>query len=83
MILNRFLSKINTLFSFLSSQSLNVALFWEKVDFSEYIPLVPTSAITGDGMGDLIALLVNYSQNVIPQQLTLSMELEAVVMEVM
>ena len=61
---------------------MNVALFWEKVDFSEYIPLVPTSAITGDGMGDLIALLVNYSEKVIPQQLTLSMELEAVVMEV-
>ena len=63
-------------------QGLNVALFWEKVNFQEYIPVVPTSAITGDGMGDLIALLVNYSQKVLSNQLMLSQELEAMVMEV-
>ena len=63
-------------------QGLNVALFLEKVNFQEYIPVVPTSAITGDGMGDLIALLVNYSQRVLSNQLMLSQELEAMVMEV-
>ena len=61
---------------------MNVALFWEKVDFTEYIPMVPTSAITGDGMGDLIALVVTYSQKFLSQQLMLSREVEAVVMEV-
>lgn len=66
----------------LTQQGLNVALFWEKVDFSEYIPLVPTSAHTGDGMGDLIALLVTYSQNVLAPKLMLSQEPEAVVLEV-
>ena len=59
-----------------------MALFWDKVDFSDYIPLVPTSAITGDGMGDLIALLVEYSQRHLLDMLMLSMELEALVMEV-
>ena len=59
-----------------------MALFWDKVDFTEYIPLVPTSAITGDGMGDLIALIVTYSQRLLAKQLMLSMEVEAVVMEV-
>lgn len=63
-------------------QELNVALFWEKVDFNEYIPMVPTSAITGDGMGDLIALVVTYSQKLLSKQLMLSREVEAVVMEV-
>lgn len=52
------------------------------MDFSEYVPLVPTSAITGDGMGDLIALLVEYSLKNIVELLMLSMELEAMVMEV-
>ena len=52
------------------------------MDFSDYIPLVPTSAITGDGMGDLIALLVEYSQRHLLDMLMLSMELEALVMEV-
>ncbi len=59
-----------------------MALFWEKVDFSEYVPMVPTSAITGDGMGDLIALLVEYSLKNLVELLMLSMELEAMVMEV-
>ena len=61
---------------------MNVALFWDKVDFSEYVPLIPTSAITGDGMGDLIALLVEYSLKNLVELLMLSMELEAMVMEV-
>ena len=63
-------------------QGLNAALFWEKVDFKEYIPMVPTSAITGDGMGDLIALLVTFSLKMLTEQLMLSMELEALVLEV-
>lgn len=63
-------------------QGLNAAPFWEKVDFREYIPMVPTSAITGDGMGDLIALLVTFSLKLLTRQLMLSMELEALVLEV-
>lgn len=59
-----------------------MALFWEKVDFSDYVPLIPTSAITGDGMGDLIALLVEYSSTKLVNLLMLSMEMEAIVMEV-
>lgn len=59
-----------------------MALFWDKVDFSEYIPLVPTSAITGDGIGDLIALSVEKSSKNLASTLMLSMEVEAVVMEV-
>ena len=59
-----------------------MALFWEKVDFTDYVPLVPTSAHTGDGMGDLISLLVTYSQGVLAPKLMLSEELEAIVLEV-
>lgn len=59
-----------------------MAMFWEKVDFKEYLPMIPTSAITGDGMGDLIALLVHYSVKNLVNELRLSMEVEALVMEV-
>ena len=59
-----------------------MAMFWEKVDFKDYLPMVPTSAITGDGMGDLIALLVQHSINNLISELQLSMEVEALVMEV-
>ena len=44
--------------------------------------MVPTSAITGDGMGDLIALVVTYSQKMLAEKLMFSKELEAIVMEV-
>ena len=63
-------------------QGVNAALFWEKVNFKEYIPLVPTSAISGDGMGDLIALLVTYSQRILISSLLFSEELECIVLEV-
>ncbi len=46
------------------------------------MPLVPTSAITGDGMGDLIAQLVEFSSKSLASTLALSMEVEAIVMEV-
>jgi hypothetical protein len=29
------------------------------VNFKEYIPVCPTSAMSGDGMGDLMTLLTN------------------------
>lgn len=44
--------------------------------------LVPTSAITGDGMGDLIALIVKLSQTMLSSRLAYSNEVECSVMEV-
>ena len=43
---------------------------------------MPTSAISGDGMGDLIALLVTYSQRVLISSLLFSEELECILLEV-
>lgn len=63
-------------------QELNVALFWEKVNFKEYVPVCPTSAITGDGMGDLMALLVMLSQKQHIEKLKFSENLECHVLEV-
>ena len=61
---------------------MNVALFWEKFNFDEYVPMVPTSAITGDGMADLMAMMVIMSQKFLIYQLMWSPEVEATVMEV-
>ena len=44
--------------------------------------MVPTSAITGDGMGDLMAMMVLMSQKYLINQLMWSSVLEATVMEV-
>lgn len=66
----------------LAEQSLNAALFYENPDPSEYISLVPTSAHSGDGMGNLMGLLVEMSQTFLAKRLSFSEELQATVLEV-
>jgi translation initiation factor 5B len=46
----------------LNEQGLNVALYWENPDIRKYVNIVPTSAITGEGIPDLLQLLVRLTQ---------------------
>nr|CAD7398551.1 unnamed protein product [Timema poppensis] len=63
-------------------QGLNAALFHENPDIRSYVSLVPTSAITGEGMGNLLALIVESCQNMLAKRLMYSEELQATVLEV-
>lgn len=63
-------------------QGLNAALFYENKDPRTFVSLVPTSAHTGDGMGSLIALLVELTQTMLTKRLAECQELRAQVMEV-
>lgn len=47
-----------------------------------YISLVPTSAVTGEGMGNLLSLIVENCQNRLAKRLMYSDELQATVLEV-
>ena len=47
----------------MAEQGLNCALFYENPNPKEYISMVPTSAHSGDGMGNLMALLVQLSRS--------------------
>jgi len=66
----------------LAEQGMNAALFWENPDPSDYISLVPTSAHSGDGMGNLMGQLVEMSQTFLSQRLSFTEELQATVLEV-
>merc|ERR1719447_1447930 len=66
----------------LAEQGLNAALFWENPDPEEYISLVPPSAHSGDGMGNLMGQLVEISQTRLEERLSFSEELQATVLEV-
>ena len=46
----------------LNEQGLNVALYWENPDIRKYVNIVPTSAISGEGIPDLLQLLVKLTQ---------------------
>ena len=71
-----------TFFFFLLSQSLNAALFYNNPDARSYVSLVPTSAHTGDGMGDLISQVVKLTQLRLAQRLAFSEEMQSMVLEV-
>ncbi|XP_014906607.1 eukaryotic translation initiation factor 5B isoform X2 [Poecilia latipinna] len=65
-----------------AQQSLNAALFFENKDPRTFVSLIPTSAHSGDGMGNLIALLVELTQSMLARRLAHCDELRAQVMEV-
>lgn len=66
----------------MSEQSLNAAVFFENPDPRSYVSMVPTSAATGDGMGNLLGLIVELTQTVLSKRLMYSNELQATVLEV-
>merc|ERR1719154_1017941 len=66
----------------LAEQGMNAALFYENPDPEDYISLVPTSAHSGDGMGNLMASLVAMSQSFLAKRLSYTEELQATVLEV-
>ncbi|XP_061540021.1 eukaryotic translation initiation factor 5B [Phycodurus eques] len=65
-----------------AQQSLNAALFYENKDPRTFVSLVPTSAHSGDGIGNLIALLVELTQTMLARRVAHCDELRAQVMEV-
>ena len=49
----------------MAEQGLNASLFYDNPDPKTYISMVPRSAHSGDGMGNLMALLVQLSQSMV------------------
>ncbi|XP_047989977.1 eukaryotic translation initiation factor 5B isoform X1 [Leguminivora glycinivorella] len=65
-----------------SEQGLNAALFYENPDPRSYVSLVPTSAVTGEGMGNLLAMIVQACEGPLHKRLVFSQQLLATVLEV-
>ena len=65
-----------------AEQGLNTILYWENNDIEEFISLCPTSAITGEGLPDLMTYLSLMCQVRIPHQLYERNEFECSVLEV-
>lgn len=65
-----------------AEQGLNAVLYYENKSFARNVSLVPTSAITGEGVPDMIMLLVNLTQQRMSDRLMYLSELECTVLEV-
>jgi translation initiation factor 5B len=66
----------------LAAHSLNATLYWENKDFRKWVSIVPTSAHTGEGIPDILMLIMQLSQTMMADQMTLKNELKCTVMEV-
>lgn len=65
-----------------SEQGLNAELFYQNTDVRKCVSLVPTSAITGDGIGDMIMLTVRLTQTMMTGALAYLSALHCTVLEV-
>ncbi|XP_050362843.1 eukaryotic translation initiation factor 5B [Nymphalis io] len=65
-----------------AEQGLNAALFYSNPDPRTYVSLVPTSAVTGEGMGNLLAMIVQACEGPLHKRLIFSQQLLATVLEV-
>ncbi|TFK43116.1 hypothetical protein BDQ12DRAFT_596557 [Crucibulum laeve] len=65
-----------------AEEGLNACLYYDNKNFARNVSLVPTSAITGEGVPDMIMLLVNLTQQRMSDRLMYLSELECTVLEV-
>lgn len=65
-----------------AEQGLNAQVFWKNDDMRRFVSLVPTSAITGDGIPDMLMLLTQLTQTMMSTSLMYLSTLQCTVLEV-
>ncbi|KAG7193846.1 eukaryotic translation initiation factor 5B [Scheffersomyces spartinae] len=66
----------------LSEQGLNSELYFQNKNMAKYVSIVPTSAVTGEGVPDLLWLLLELTQKRMSKQLMYLSKVEATILEV-
>ncbi|CAG8697105.1 15006_t:CDS:10, partial [Gigaspora rosea] len=79
---NEFRDRVEKTILAFAEQGLNSCLYYENKNFAKNVSLVPTSAITGEGIPDMLMLLVNLTQTRMSDKLMYLSELECTVLEV-
>ena len=62
--------------------NINTELYYNNNNMKEYINLVPTSAITGEGLPDLMGLLIYLTQSYLIRKITFKEEVKCSILEV-
>lgn len=79
---DEFESRFNAIQIELAEQGLNSELYFKNKNLSKYVSIVPTSAVTGEGIPDLLWLLLELTQKRMSKQLMYLSHVEATVLEV-
>ncbi|XP_057534084.1 eukaryotic translation initiation factor 5B-like [Amaranthus tricolor] len=79
---NEFNMRLIQIITQFKEQGLNTELYYKNKDMGETFNIVPTSAISGEGIPDLLLLLVQWSQKTMIEKLTFRNEIQCTVLEV-
>ncbi|XP_074575005.1 uncharacterized protein LOC141831528 [Curcuma longa] len=79
---NEFDMRLTQIITQFKEQGLNTALYYKNRDMGETFNIVPTSAISGEGIPDLLLLLVQWAQKTMEDKLTFVDEVQCTVLEV-
>jgi translation initiation factor 5B len=63
-------------------KGLNAELYWENKELGSTVSLVPTSAISGEGINDLLHMLTRLSQTKLATHLSYSQNIQCTILEV-
>lgn len=79
---NEFAKRLSETVVAFAEQSLNAVPYYENTNFARNVSLVPTSAFTGEGIPDMLMLIIKLTQERMGAQLMYISELECTVLEV-
>ncbi|KAF5467756.1 hypothetical protein F2P56_011974 [Juglans regia] len=79
---NEFNMRVTQIVTQFKEQGLNTELYYKNKEMGETFSIVPTSAISGEGIPDLLLLLVQWTQKTMVEKLTFSNEVQCTVLEV-
>ncbi|THU73704.1 hypothetical protein C4D60_Mb04t25690 [Musa balbisiana] len=79
---NEFNMRLTQIITQFKEQGLNTALYYKNKEMGETFNIVPTSAISGEGIADLLLLLVQWAQKTMEEKLTFVDEVQCTVLEV-
>ncbi|KAG8660596.1 hypothetical protein MANES_02G178500v8 [Manihot esculenta] len=79
---NEFNMRLTQIITQFKEQGLNTELYYKNKEMGETFSIVPTSAISGEGIPDLLLLLVQWTQKTMVEKLTFSNEVQCTVLEV-
>ncbi|PKA50395.1 Translation initiation factor IF-2, chloroplastic [Apostasia shenzhenica] len=79
---NEFNMRLTQIITQFKEQGLNTALYYKNKDLGETFNIVPTSALSGEGIPDLLLLLVQWAQKTMEDKLTYVDEVQCTVLEV-
>jgi len=81
-VLDEFQARLSQVMLQLNATGLNAALYWENEDPGSTVSIVPTSALTGEGVPDLSYMLLHFTQTQMGDSLELKDTLDCTVVEV-